>query len=145
MNILLVDDEPTYRVLAADFLRTEGWQVFTAGHGGEALDVLAKQKVDVVVSDIYMPVMDGLKFRKAVREMPAFAQIPFLFISAYDDEYTMTAIKDARIDGFLRKGHPMAYMKAWILYLMTPVHQRPLMPPVPSAPPNLRQRRDPLT
>ncbi|HYQ87649.1 MAG TPA: response regulator [Bacteroidota bacterium] len=129
MNILVVDDESEYRILVGGFLKDQGWAVFLAGDGQEGLDILFRETIDIIVSDIYMPVMDGLKFHKAVRSNEKFSKIPFLFVSAYDDRYTMEAVKDAKLDGFSRKGRPVSDLKAWIEYLTTPVDRRPPAPP----------------
>jgi CheY-like chemotaxis protein len=56
--------------------------------------------MDLIISDIYMPVMDGFKLRNAVREMPGWVTLPFLFLSGYDDQYTLEAVKDPKIEGF---------------------------------------------
>ena len=129
MNILLVDDEPEYRLLLGNFLETEGNVVYLAEHGEDALKKLDDAPMDIIISDVYMPVMDGLKFHKAVRATPRFEKIPFLFVSGYDDQYTMSAVKQSKLDGFVRKARPMSELKAWIKYLTTPIDKRPLMPP----------------
>jgi sigma-B regulation protein RsbU (phosphoserine phosphatase) len=129
MNLLVVDDEPSYRMLISDYFRQQGWTVFEAGEGDEALKQLAIEKIDFIISDIYMPVMDGLKFHKAVREHPIYGQLPFLFVSAYDDQYTIGAVKDTKLDGFIRKGRSLPELKAWVAYLMTPLAERPKLPP----------------
>ncbi len=129
MNILIVDDEPTYRYLVKNALEEAGWKIFEAANGEAAIDILHDQKIDVIISDVYMPVMDGIKFHKGVRNMPAYATTPFLFVSAYDDDYTKAAITDARNEGFVRKGKPVSYLKEWIKYLTTPEGKRPSAPP----------------
>jgi CheY-like chemotaxis protein len=80
-----------------------------------------------------MPVMDGIKFHKTLRETPSFETIPFLFISAYDDQHTLDAVKNPKIEGFYRKGRPVAELKEWVLYLTTPEDLRPKYPPGRSA------------
>ncbi len=129
MNILLVDDEPSYRMLMGDYLREQGWKVLPAGNGEEALQVLSSSPVDCIVSDVYMPVMDGLKFHKAVRDLPRYKDLPFIFVSAYDDPHTLTAIGASQCSTFLKKSRPPGDLKAWIAYLTTPPDRRPLSPP----------------
>ncbi len=125
MNILIVDDEPTYRQMLETFLRMEGWSVLTASDGQDALQRLGEAKVDCIISDVYMPVMDGLKFHTKLREMPEYKTIPFLFVSAYSDLYTLNAVTSTNNDGFLQKTKPLKLLKEWILYLMTPEDKRP--------------------
>jgi CheY-like chemotaxis protein len=129
MTILVVDDEPEYRMITKTILASEGWNVLLAEHGQEALGILKSGTVDMVVTDIYMPVMDGIKFHRTVRAMPQYENLPFLFVSAFDDEHTMQAIKDPKHDGFLRKARPVEEMIEWIQYLTTPEEKRPKMPP----------------
>jgi CheY-like chemotaxis protein len=129
MNLLIVDDEPEYRMLAGNFFRDLKWTVFLAGNGKEAMDILYKESIDFIVSDVYMPLMDGIKFHKTVRSVEKFAQIPFLFVSAFDDRYTLNAVKDASKEGFVRKGRPLEDLKRWIDYLLTPADKRSPFPP----------------
>jgi CheY-like chemotaxis protein len=133
MKILLVDDESSFLTLTRHFLEEQGWQVITADNGEDALEKLATSAVDVIISDVYMPVMDGLKFHRAVRANPATATLPFLFVSAYDDTYTISAVSFGRNDAFVKKGRPAAELKEWVRYLTTPVERRG-NPPVGSTP-----------
>jgi CheY-like chemotaxis protein len=125
MTILIVDDESSYRFLLADYLGNQKWTVLSAADGSEGLEVLQRTEgIDMVISDVYMPIMDGLKFYKKLREIPRFKQLPFLFLSAYDDEFTVSAVKACRSVGFMRKGRPMEELNNWIRFLMTPIEQR---------------------
>jgi len=129
MTILLVDDEPEYRLIMRNVLNAEGWDVVLAENGQEGLEKLKENPVDIVISDIYMPVMDGIKLHRTVRALPNFATLPFLFISAYDDQHTLDAVRDPRFEGFLRKTRPVEDLFEWIAYLTTPEDRRPKMPP----------------
>jgi len=73
--------------------------------------------------------MDGIRFHREVRGMPEFEKTPFLFVSAYDDQHTLDAVKDPRFEGFLRKARPVEEMIEWINYLTTPEDKRPKLPP----------------
>src|ERR1700741_1120789 len=129
MNILLVDDEPSYRFLVKNALEEEHWTIFEAVNGEEAIHILHDTKIDMIVSDVYMPVMDGIKFHKNVRMIKGYEETPFLFVSAYDDTYTKETVQNARTEGFARKGKPISYLKEWIRYLTTPFDKRPPTPP----------------
>lgn len=129
MTILVVDDEPEYRLIMRSVLMSEGYEVLLAENGEEALERLKDAQVDIVISDIYMPVMDGIKFHRTVRSLPQFQDLPFLFVSAFDDEHTLEAVKDPRFEGFLRKARPIEEMLEWIKYLITPEADRPKTPP----------------
>lgn len=129
MNILVVDDEAVYRMLLKNYLALEGWTVVTAEDGEDALKQMDKEKFDLIVSDVYMPVIDGIKLHKMVREKTGYERVPFLFVSAYDDEHTMDTVKDPKIDGFFKKGKSINELKEWMHYLTAPEDQRPKFPP----------------
>jgi CheY-like chemotaxis protein len=128
-RVLVVDDEADYRMIVRTLLIAEGYEVVMAAHGEEALQKLEDQPFDLIVSDIYMPVMDGIKFYRTVRMMAAYQELPFLFVSARDDTHALDAIRDPRFDGFLRKGRPVEELLDWIEYLTTPESARPSTPP----------------
>ncbi len=129
MTILVVDDEPEYRLILRSVLTGEGYDVAVAENGEEALRKLEEMTIDMVISDIYMPVMDGIKFNRAARTLPKYADVPFLFVSAFDDQHTLEAVRDPRHDGVLRKARPVEEMLEWIKYLTTPEADRPKVPP----------------
>jgi CheY-like chemotaxis protein len=129
MTILVVDDEPEYRLIMRSVLMAEGYDVVLAENGEEALEKLKETTIDLVISDIYMPVMDGIRFHRTVRATPELETLPFLFVSAYDDQHTLDAVKDPRYEGFLRKARPVEEMIEWIVYLTTPEEKRPKSPP----------------
>lgn len=129
MTILIVDDEPQYRLLLRGVLQEEGHIVLDAADGLEALAKLDRTTPDIIISDVYMPGMDGLRFHRQVRSHPDRFTIPFLFVSAYDDEHSHRAVKDPRYEGFLRKGLPVDLLKQWVAYLTTPLDRRPPTPP----------------
>ena len=83
-NILIVDDEQSYRQLLSLVFEGDGHTIRTATNGREALEVLQSEPVDVVISDVRMPDMDGIEMLSAVREtqpdlgvvlMTAFASV----------------------------------------------------------------------
>ena len=78
-KILIVDDDPHIRELARVFLKAEGFDIYEAGDGIEALDVLEKVRADMVVLDIMMPNMDGWELTQQLR---AAYDIPILMLTA---------------------------------------------------------------
>jgi CheY-like chemotaxis protein len=60
-KILIVEDEEGLRLLYEEELKAEGYEVFTAGNGKEAIQKLGEEKPDLIILDIVMPVMDGLE------------------------------------------------------------------------------------
>lgn len=79
-NILVADDDKNTRLLISTVLKAEGYSVFTANDGVEALDVLDKEHIDLAVLDIMMPNMDGYEFAKTVRQ--GNSDLPILMVSA---------------------------------------------------------------
>src|SRR5713226_1428493 len=66
--ILIVDDESAVREILEDVLAEEGFAVYSAAHGAEALEILAKCKLpSLILLDVMMPVMDGIQFLKELR------------------------------------------------------------------------------
>ena len=129
MTVLFVDDEVEYRLLMRNVLMAEGIEVVLAANGEEALAKLKASSIDMIISDLYMPVMDGFKLYKSVRATPGLEKLPFLFVSAFDDPHTKDAVKDPRYDGFMRKASPVPDLLEWIKYLTTPEEVRPRMVP----------------
>lgn len=82
-HVLLVDDDPDIRMVAKLSLTRVGkWAVLAAGGGAEALAVLETNKPDVILLDVMMPLMDGPTLLAKIRENPATAGIPVIFLSA---------------------------------------------------------------
>lgn len=79
-NILIVDDDINTRKLMSIILTNEKYSVYTATNGREALDVMDRNHIDLVVLDIMMPEMDGYTFTKVLREENN--DLPILMISA---------------------------------------------------------------
>ncbi|MBF0200630.1 MAG: response regulator [Desulfamplus sp.] len=89
-RILIVDDEPHIQEMLSRNFRFDGYDVMTAGNGMEALEILSKNRVEVVISDIRMPVMDGIELLKTIRKEYQMVQV--IIITGY---VTMTNLLDA--------------------------------------------------
>ena len=99
-TILVVDDEQPVVEVVAGVLEYAGYRVLTAGNGKEALAYLEKGKVDLVLSDMMMPVMDGTQLCKRIAADAAHNSIPFVLMSA---THTVARLDGCRYAGFLRK------------------------------------------
>lgn len=80
-RILVVDDEPDQRFLLRRIFERAGHEVAEAGHGAAALTAVRESSPDLVVTDIMMPVMDGVELIRRLRSEPATAAIPILAAS----------------------------------------------------------------
>jgi len=86
-HILIVDDSKTVRNLVAFIMKKEGFRVTTAEDGLDGLEKLyAEDQVDLIVSDVNMPRMDGFTFIKNVREQEAYRDIPIIVLSTEGQE-----------------------------------------------------------
>ena len=80
-RILTVDDSKTMLDMLEFTLKGAGYEVLQAVNGQEGLDVLAANPVDVVISDINMPVMDGITFIQELRKLPENKSLPVLILT----------------------------------------------------------------
>lgn len=80
-TILVVDDEKNFRRILEEIFADEGYQVFTAGNGREALEVLKQSDVDLILTDMKMPVMDGMALLEAVKQIDS--QLPVIMMTAH--------------------------------------------------------------
>lgn len=83
--LLLVDDDPTNRRLFQRVLEADGHDVEAVAGGVEALDVVASGLVDLVITDVMMPGMDGWELAQRLRTNPETALLPVIFLTSLDD------------------------------------------------------------
>ena len=102
-SILLVDDYPDMLYNLSLPLEIAGFQTSTASNGIEALDILKTQTIDLILSDIVMPDMDGYQLFHQVRENSAWINIPFLFITGCLLDSEIRYGKELGVDDYLVK------------------------------------------
>ncbi len=91
-HVLIVDDSKTVRNLVAFIMKKEGFKVTVAEDGLDGLEKLyAAGKVDLIISDINMPRMDGYTFIKTVREQDAYRDMPIIVLSTEGQEKDIQA------------------------------------------------------
>lgn len=81
-TILLVEDEPHTRRLISYALTSNGFNVTEAEHGQKALEFCKEMLPDLIISDVMMPVLDGLELRRRILQDARLTKIPFVFLSA---------------------------------------------------------------
>lgn len=102
--VLFVDDDPDLRIYIHEELSEYYKTVLVARDGTDALDVLkANPKVDMIISDVMMPEMDGLTFCKTVKRNPETSDIAFILLTARADKKSEAAGYEYRADAFISK------------------------------------------
>ncbi|AEF21651.1 response regulator [Pseudomonas fulva] len=80
-TILIVDDEYLIADILGYAMEDEGYMVVKASNGRRGLEVLDRERPELVITDFMMPVMDGLEFARAVRARPDSAELPIILMS----------------------------------------------------------------
>jgi two-component system response regulator YesN len=81
ISILVVDDNPAMATALADILEVKGFVVHTAASGAEALEIMRKQPVDILLTDVKMPEMNGLELYRGTRKL--YPRLITIFMTAY--------------------------------------------------------------
>ncbi|MDR3556831.1 MAG: response regulator [Syntrophobacteraceae bacterium] len=105
-NVLIVDDSGSMRKVMLKTLRLSGFQLgecFEASNGRLALDVLEKEWIDLIISDVHMPEMDGIEFLKSLKKMPMCSNIPVVFVTTEANEDRLKQLLDLGAGGYIRK------------------------------------------
>jgi len=96
-SILVVDDELLIRDLLYDFFKDQGWDISIAENGEKALEVLRVKNVDLVLSDVKMPEMDGLDLSRKLRE--SYPKIPVVLMTGYPSvDSVIDALRNKVVD-----------------------------------------------
>jgi two-component system chemotaxis response regulator CheY len=102
-RILTVDDSKTMRDMVAFTLRGAGFEVLEADDGAKALDLLDGTTVDLVITDINMPNMDGVQLTRTLRQRPAFRSTPILILTTEDGDDRKAEGRAAGATGWIVK------------------------------------------
>jgi two-component system alkaline phosphatase synthesis response regulator PhoP len=122
-RILLVDDDPDFVEAVKTVVTNGGYDVDVAYDGKEALEKVAKQKPDLVILDVMMPVMNGHETCNALRENPATSQIPVILLTAVASRvststYTHRDMLESKADDYIAKpvapADLLARIKDWV-------------------------------
>lgn len=102
-KILLVDDEPDILEIVGYNLVMEGYQIFTASNGKEAIKTAIKEVPDLIIMDVMMPEMDGMETCENIRRIPALNHVIITFLTARNEDYSQMAGFDAGADDYITK------------------------------------------
>ena len=100
MRIIVIDDQEAIRRLIRRTLESRGYSVFEASDGADGLRLLAQQAADLVITDIFMPGLDGIETLRQIRK--EFPQVKVIVISGGDSTGTLDMRRDAEFLGAVR-------------------------------------------
>jgi two-component system, chemotaxis family, chemotaxis protein CheY len=102
-RVLAVDDSASMRQLVAATLQTAGHEVLSACDGAEALAMAQNEVVDVVITDVNMPVMDGITLVRELRQLPTYKYVPLLVLTTEASPERKSQGKAAGATGWIVK------------------------------------------
>jgi two-component system sensor histidine kinase/response regulator len=104
-KILVVDDAPDFVLALRGFLEDHGYEVVEAYDGSEALEVIEKEKPDLVLLDVLMPIMDGWETLSAIRARPEWQCLPVVVLTGLDEpEHLMESYRRGCTDFVAKQG-----------------------------------------
>jgi two-component system chemotaxis response regulator CheY len=121
IRVLLVDDSSVMRKIVDRSLRQSGLEisvVLEAGNGAEALAVLAENRVDLILCDINMPVMDGLELVKRLAGVENAKGVPVVMITTEGSESNVVQALSAGARGYIRKPFTADQVKEHVIPLL---------------------------
>ena len=103
IRILLVDDEPDVLEIVGYNLSQEGYQIFTAENGKEAVQSAKKHNPHLIIMDVMMPEMDGMEACEIIRKVPELSNVIITFLTARNEDYSQIAGFDSGADDYITK------------------------------------------
>jgi CheY-like chemotaxis protein len=83
ITIMIIENDISNRILIERVLSTRGYRCITASNGREALDLLDYKFVDLILTDLSMPVLDGYRTTQLIRARPGMSQVPIVAVTAF--------------------------------------------------------------
>lgn len=102
-SILAVDDSPSMRRMVSYTLKSAGYDVVTANEGQEALELAKTTNVNLVLTDVNMPVMDGITLVRHLRQLPNYRYTPILVLTTESSTERKMQGRDAGATGWIVK------------------------------------------
>jgi two-component system, cell cycle response regulator DivK len=102
-KILVVEDQEDNRQILRDLLSSAGYEMSEAGDGQEALVAVAKQRPDLILMDIQLPIMDGYEATRRIKADPNTKAIPIIVVTSYALSGDESKARDAGCDAYVTK------------------------------------------
>lgn len=119
-NILIVDDSASLRQVVGIALKGAGYNVIEAVDGKDGLSRLGGAKVHLIISDVNMPVMDGITFLKEIKKLPAYRFTPVMMLTTESQEARKAEGQAAGAKAWMVKPFQPAQMLAAVAKLVMP-------------------------
>ncbi|NOX09138.1 MAG: PAS domain S-box protein [Gammaproteobacteria bacterium] len=116
-TILIVDDEPALLALSSEILSQQGYQILCANNGQQAIDILENESIDLLLSDVIMPEMDGYELAAIVEEK--YPEIKILLASGFNDERHRNMVNENLSNNLLHKPYNSQTLLKKIRNLLT--------------------------
>lgn len=102
-TILIIENETSNRILIERVLSTRGYRCISASNGLEALNILERERVSLILTDLSMPVMDGYRTTQLIRERPGMERVPIVAVTAYTQSDESEAARQIGCNEYLTK------------------------------------------
>ena len=102
-RILVVEDQVDNRQILRDLLTSADYEMVEAENGEEALAAVAKQRPDLILMDIQLPIMDGYEAMRRIKANPAWKDIPIIVVTSYALSGDEAKARDAGCDAYVTK------------------------------------------
>ena len=102
-TVLIVDDSESIREVVSFTLQNEGYDVLIGVDGDDALKFLDGRKIDIAITDLHMPNLDGLQLIRKIRETDSYKHIPILFLTTESQTSKKMEAKQAGATGWIIK------------------------------------------
>ena len=126
IKILLVDDEPDILEIVGYNLKSEGYKIFTAKNGAEAVEIAKKVTPHLIILDIMMPVMDGIEACEKIRKTKGLEQVLVTFFTARGEDYSQVAGFNVGADDYITKPIKPKVLVSKIKGLLRRVNKNPV-------------------
>ena len=102
-SILVVEDQEDNRQILRDLLSSTDYEMIEAENGQQALDAVAKQRPDLILMDIQLPVMDGYEATRRIKANPDWKSIPIIVVTSYALSGDAEKAREAGCDDYVTK------------------------------------------